>query len=80
MSQTVLDTSQNPEEVGTSASEGMNLTKRMRASRQRAIAFLFHVLYIDCHQEVGARFKANTFTLNDLINKIFFSGITRNLG
>lgn len=71
MSQTVLDTSQNPEEVGTSASEGTNSTKRMGASRQRAVASLFHVLYIDCHQEVGARFKVGISTLNDPIKKKF---------
>jgi hypothetical protein len=44
MSQLVFKIHQNPEEVGSKASEGVNL--RVRASRQGKNSFFFHVLYI----------------------------------
>jgi hypothetical protein len=42
----VFSICQNPEEVATNASEGVELTVRERASRQRAKAFFFHIIYL----------------------------------
>jgi hypothetical protein len=53
MSPLVFSMHWNPEEAGSSAREGMDPPARVGASRQRANASFFHVLYISCHQIKG---------------------------
>ena len=60
---------QNPKEVGSDASEGKNVPARERASRPRAKASFFHVLYIGCHQKRWAIFSVDFPTSNDSIKK-----------
>jgi len=52
MSQLVFSTCQNPKEVNSKSSEGMNFPVIVRSSGQRASASFFHVLYIGCYQRV----------------------------
>jgi hypothetical protein len=48
----IFDEDWNPEDLGSNAPDRMNLPTRVRASRQRAKAFSFHICYIGCHQKV----------------------------
>jgi hypothetical protein len=66
MSQLVFSILWNPKEVVPSASEGMDLLVRTRASRQRAEACFFHDLSIGFQQRVWFRLKVSLSTLKAL--------------
>jgi hypothetical protein len=85
-----VSTCQDPKEVGSKASEGMDLLAR--ASRQREQAFFFHVLYIGCEQKVWPGLKVDLPTAkiwirsrashsNDILKekKIFLTGVPTHL-
>lgn len=43
--------------------EDLDWRVRERASRERAKAFLFHALYLSCHQKVGLQFRVGFYHL-----------------
>lgn len=51
--------------VGSKASEGIDMTSRVMANRQREQAFFFQVLYIGCQQKVRPRLKVTLPTSKD---------------
>lgn len=59
VSQLVFSICQNPKEVGSNATEGMDLPVGVRESRQRKQTSLFLVLYRDCQQKVWLRLKVD---------------------
>lgn len=64
MSQVVFSICQNLKEVGCNVSDGMNLSKRVRSSGQRARESFFHVLYIGCRQKAWSGFKVHYTSKN----------------
>ena len=56
---------QNPKEVGSNTSEGMDLPIRVKSSRQKAEFSFFHVFSIGC-QKVQPRLKVDPSTSEDL--------------
>lgn len=80
MSQLVFNVHYDPKEIGSNLSGAINWPGRVGASRQRAKAPFFHVLYKGHHQKVWSRFKVGFPTSNNpkkknhlLPNSLFFS-------
>ena len=65
MSQLVFSMCCDPKELGSNASEEMDLAVRERAKRQRTNASIFHVLYVGCLHKVWPRFKVDLPTSKD---------------
>jgi hypothetical protein len=65
MSQLVFHIPQKPKEVGSNASEGMDLPVRARTSSQREIAAFFLVLYKGYQKKVWPRLKVDLLTSKD---------------
>jgi hypothetical protein len=53
---------QNPGEIGSNASEGMDFPARARASRQRAGASFFYVPFTGCQEKEWPAFKSDLLT------------------
>jgi hypothetical protein len=51
MSQLVFSIHRNPEEFSSNVGEGMNLSEKTKASRQRQRASFLHVFYIGFQQK-----------------------------
>lgn len=59
MSELVFSRCWNPKQVGSDASEGMDLAVGVRASRQREYVSSFQILYINCKQMVWSKLKVD---------------------
>jgi hypothetical protein len=76
MSQLSFSIHWNSKQAGSNGSEGMDLTARGRASRQRKQASVCQILYIGYQQKASLGLKVDLPTLNHFIKrKKFLTGV-----